>query len=275
MATRASASSSWAISSPGRTTTGCRSPSPLTIGCSSARIGATTRSSAPMVSSSGSGCASRRRTARRRPTVSELGLRRSCGSVSHAGRTATRAVPVRLLAAAARSSACRVVAVTARTRRLRAIPAARKGIAASGVTTEPCGPSARAARAKAGSRRSPARSPERSMRDPILPPPTGQRQPRRQVRKPSAKGQILPVDAEGLTLRGGLRLRGGGGGGGGGQRQLVVNASARAGWQIRTGPAVGGIRLNGCSGPRATRPAARAQACGAARSHSLRPPGCR
>ena len=36
--------------------------------------------------------------------------------------------PVRLLAAAARSSAWRVVAVTARTRRCRAIPAARKGI---------------------------------------------------------------------------------------------------------------------------------------------------
>ena len=70
---------------------------PVTIGWRSARTGATTRSSAPIVSSSGSGCASRRSTARRRPTVSELGLSRSCGRVSHAGSTATRAVPRRLL----------------------------------------------------------------------------------------------------------------------------------------------------------------------------------
>ena len=262
MATSASASSSWAISSPGRTTTGCRSPRPWTIGCNSARIGATTRSRAPIVSSAGSGCASRRRTARRRPTVSELGLRRSCGRVSHAGSTATRAGPVRLLAAAARSSACRVVAVTARTRRSRAMPAARKGIAASGVTTEPCGPSARAARAKAGSRRSPSSSPERSMRAPILPPPRPPTSPADSPRRAADSPLRTPSSRDPARRAGG-------------QRQLVVSTSARAGWQISTGPAVGGIRLNGCSGPSATSPADRAQAWGAARSHSLRPPGCR
>ena len=236
---------------------------------------------APIVSSAGSGCASRRRTARRRPTVSELGLRRSCGRVSHAGSTATRAGPVRLLAAAARSSACRVVAVTARTRRWRAMPAARKGIAASGVTTEPCGPSARAARAKAGSRSSPARSPERSMRAPILPPPAGHRSPIRpdppRPRAPHPANPPVGRPSRPVWRRRFWRVRERRprAGGCGGQRQLAVNTSARAGWQIRTGPALGGIRLNGCSGPRATSPAARAQACGAARSHSLRPPGCR
>jgi hypothetical protein len=60
------------------------------IGCSAARTGAT-------MASSGSSCASgwqrRSSTASRRPTVRGCGDSRSCGSVSQAGKTATRPSP--------------------------------------------------------------------------------------------------------------------------------------------------------------------------------------
>ena len=78
-------------SSPLCSSTGSRSARPLACGWSSERTGATmTRIGPVAVSESSSlafvGCTSRRSTARRRPTVSERGDRRSCGSVSHAGK---------------------------------------------------------------------------------------------------------------------------------------------------------------------------------------------
>ena len=63
---------------PTASSTGSRSPSPLTCGCSIDRTGATTTDSGPLAAS-GAGCHSRRSTASRRPTVSLRGLSRSCG----------------------------------------------------------------------------------------------------------------------------------------------------------------------------------------------------
>ena len=78
---------------PGRraAATGSRSPSPPTIGCSRLRTGVTTTVSGPARGLAGSGWASRRSTASRCPEVSERGESRSCGSVSQAGKQATRA----------------------------------------------------------------------------------------------------------------------------------------------------------------------------------------
>ena len=66
---------------PATSRTGVRSARPFTCGWSTLRTGAT------MIRGAGSSAlpASRRRTASRRPTVSERGLSRSCGSVSQAG----------------------------------------------------------------------------------------------------------------------------------------------------------------------------------------------
>ena len=80
-----STTSSSSTESPTCSCTGRRSASPATCGCSTDRTGATRILIGPVVSSDGSGCASRRSTASRRPTVSERGDRRSCGSVSQAG----------------------------------------------------------------------------------------------------------------------------------------------------------------------------------------------
>jgi hypothetical protein len=71
------------------------------------------------------GWARRRSTASRRPTVSERGESRSCGSVSQDGKTATRSGEMRQPSASARSSASRLVAVTASTGR--PAPPARPG----------------------------------------------------------------------------------------------------------------------------------------------------
>ena len=90
---------------------------PATIGCSTARTGATTTCTGPCSTSSASGCASRRRTASRRPTVSLRGLSRSCGSVSQAGNSTTELGSSRSRSAVASSSASRPVAVTASTGR--------------------------------------------------------------------------------------------------------------------------------------------------------------
>ena len=78
--TTSSSSTSW----PACSSTGSRSASPFTWGCSTERIGATTTFSGPLLASL-PGCLIRRSTASRRPTVSLRGLSRSCGSVSHAG----------------------------------------------------------------------------------------------------------------------------------------------------------------------------------------------
>ncbi len=72
--------------SPARSATGSMSPSPATIGCSSPRTGVTTAASGPVLTSEGSGRASLRSTASRRPEVSDRGEIRSCGSVSQAGK---------------------------------------------------------------------------------------------------------------------------------------------------------------------------------------------
>ncbi len=85
---------------------------------------------------SGSGWASRRSTPRRRPTVSERGDRRSCGSVSQAGKTATWSAGRRSASAVARSSASRVVAVTASTGRPESVRAASRPSAAIAATTK-------------------------------------------------------------------------------------------------------------------------------------------
>ena len=76
--------SSRATVSPGTSSTGSRSPRPLTWGCSTERTGETTTRSGPL-DASVPGCRSRRSTASRRPTVSLRGLSRSCGSVSQLG----------------------------------------------------------------------------------------------------------------------------------------------------------------------------------------------
>ena len=111
--TTSSGSTSWPCTS----RTGSRSPSPRTCGCSSERTGATTTSTGPAPGSSASGCARRRSTAIRRPTVSARGDSRSCGRVSHDGKSATRSPSMTLLNAATSSSASRPVAVTASTGR--------------------------------------------------------------------------------------------------------------------------------------------------------------
>ena len=76
--------SSSSTSCPRDSSTGSRSASPLTCGCSTERTGATITLSGPLFASS-PGCLIRRSTASRRPTVSLRGLSRSCGSVSQAG----------------------------------------------------------------------------------------------------------------------------------------------------------------------------------------------
>lgn len=126
---------------PLRSATGTRSPRPCTCGWSTERTGATTTFTGPAVGSSALGCASRRRTARRRPTVSERGESRSCGRVSQAGYSATASSGSRDRSAAARSSASRPVAVTARTvRPARAASAPMaKARAAGGPTMSTCG----------------------------------------------------------------------------------------------------------------------------------------
>ena len=101
-------------------------PARVTIGCSTARTGATTTGPAPAVSSEESGWASRRSTASRRPTVSLRGLSRSCGSVSHDGKSTTESGGRKQRSASARSSASRVVAVTASTGRPAARPSGRR-----------------------------------------------------------------------------------------------------------------------------------------------------
>ena len=82
-------SSSGALS-PALSSTGSRSPSPLTCGWSTERTGATTTSIGPLTLPlvelvETPGCSSRRSTASRRPTVSLRGLSRSWGSVSQLG----------------------------------------------------------------------------------------------------------------------------------------------------------------------------------------------
>jgi hypothetical protein len=86
-----------------------------------------------------SGCARRRRTASRRPTVSLRGLSRSCGSVSHEGNSATDSAGRKQRSAAARSSASRPVAVTARTGRPAPVGASAASAATSGAR-RPGGP---------------------------------------------------------------------------------------------------------------------------------------
>ncbi len=114
-AARSSTTFSRGASSPADNATGRSSPRPLAIGWRTARTGATTTARAPCETSPASGCARRRSTESRWPTVSERGDRRSCGSVSHEGKRATASAPRLAASAAWRSSASRPVAVTART----------------------------------------------------------------------------------------------------------------------------------------------------------------
>ena len=72
--------------SPTASATGSTSPRPLTIGCSRARTGVTTTSTAAAGEPAGPGWASLRRIARRWPEVSDRGESRSWGNVSHAGK---------------------------------------------------------------------------------------------------------------------------------------------------------------------------------------------
>ena len=114
--------------------TGSTLPSPCTIGCSTARIGAT------ITRKSRSPDANRRSTPNLRPTVSADGLNRSCGRVSQPGKTSTACVPRRSPTAAARSSAPTAVAVTARmmppdSTRSSASAQIRNGRAAAGAIT--------------------------------------------------------------------------------------------------------------------------------------------
>ncbi|CPU67756.1 Uncharacterised protein [Mycobacteroides abscessus] len=88
-ATSRSATSVRSAVVPACSSTGSRSPSPSTTGCRSARTGMTSTRTGPDGPTSGSGCARRRNTAMRLATVSARGLRRSCGSVSQLGSTAT------------------------------------------------------------------------------------------------------------------------------------------------------------------------------------------
>ncbi len=111
----ASTTSGSSASCPIRNDTGARSPSPLAIGCISARTLATTTAISPYASSCVSGWASRRSTASRRPTVSLRGLSRSCGSVSQLGNSTTCSAGRKPRRLAARSCASRPVAVTAST----------------------------------------------------------------------------------------------------------------------------------------------------------------
>ena len=106
--------SSSSTSCPRASSTGSRSARPLTCGCSTERTGATITLSGPLLASS-PGCLIRRRTASRRPTVSLRGLSRSCGSVSHAGYSATDAGSSRSCSSSVRSSASRTVAATTST----------------------------------------------------------------------------------------------------------------------------------------------------------------
>ena len=87
------------------------------MGWSRHLTGATTTESGPAAASAASGCASRRSTAIRCPTVSERGERRSCGRVSQPGKQATLLSGRKEPSAAVRSSASRAVAVTARMNR--------------------------------------------------------------------------------------------------------------------------------------------------------------
>ncbi len=139
-AARASTISFRSAVCPVRRATGSRSPRPLTCGWSTDLTGATTTETGPVSGSSGRGWARRRRTARRRPTVSLRGLRRSCGRVSQEGYSTTPSGGSRERRAAARSSASRPVAVTARTGRdvSRARAAMAKGRAAGGPTRSTC-----------------------------------------------------------------------------------------------------------------------------------------
>ena len=122
--------SSNATSSFARRRTGSRSETPFTSGWSSARIGATTTlSSCPS-----SGCAMRRSTATRVPTMSAPGDRRSCGSVSQDGNSATQSRGNIEESAATRSSASRFVAVTKMTSRSSANVAASSGCIVVGAT---------------------------------------------------------------------------------------------------------------------------------------------
>ena len=135
---------------PSRRTTGSSSPRPGTSGWMRLRVAAVTTSRRPRGSSSG--WARRRRIAIRRPTVSARGESRSCGRVSQLGSKATTSRPSRSPVAVASSSASRSVAVTARTVRPWARPAARKGRSAAGPSTASAGtPAARTSRAAAAS----------------------------------------------------------------------------------------------------------------------------
>ncbi len=150
--------------SPGCSSTGSRSPSPGACGCSTERIGATTTDSGPVVGSSSEGCASRRSTASRWPTVSARGERRSCGRVSQPGYTATVSGGSRHRSAAARSSASAPVLVTASTVRSRATDATANGRSAAGPLRSSEGaPIDSTAVASAGSSSAASSSPERVM----------------------------------------------------------------------------------------------------------------
>lgn len=103
-------------------------------------MGDTTTLTGPADGSSLAGWARRRRTAMRRPTVSDRGESRSCGSVSQDGYSTTVSGSSSVRSAAARSSASRPVAVTASTGRpdSRARAATAKGRAAGGPTRSTC-----------------------------------------------------------------------------------------------------------------------------------------
>ena len=131
--------------SPARNRTGARSPRPPTIGWSRHRTGVTTTESGPAASSPATGCASRRSTATRCPTVSERGDRRSCGSVSQPGKQAMLLSGRNEPSNAVRSSASRAVAVTASTNRpslaaMAAVRTARRAGGATRSTPSPGGP---------------------------------------------------------------------------------------------------------------------------------------
>ena len=268
MATSASASSSWAISSPGRTTTGCRSPRPWTIGCSSARIGATTRSSGADRLVGGvrvrqppqdRQAPTDRVRARAQALVREGLPGREHGHAGGPGQAARGRREVLGLPGGGRD------------RQDEAVPGhpggeeGDRGVGGDHRAVRTVGPGgAREGRVE----EQPTQKSREIHESPHSPTPGGHRS--------SSRSAPPSRDLAGLPPAEDLQVGMGGPAGACGVSASWSSAPRPGrGGRSGPGPALGGIRLKGCSGPRATRPAASAQAWGAARSHSLRPPGCR
>src|SRR5687768_8483646 len=155
--------SSSSASSPGFSSTGTRSPRPGASGCSTLRTGATSTSIVPL----SPGWVRSRSTASRRPTVSALGLSRSCGSVSQAGNVSTRRSGTTQRSRSATASASRSPAVTTSTGTPAPGFAAASAAATSGwtgggaVTASEALPAAATTRPTAGSVRTTSSTPRK------------------------------------------------------------------------------------------------------------------